>query len=285
MPIPGSFLRSAGKSANATGGWTVRPTVSCGGSGRLSTSNGSSIATALHSADGRHRHRHGHAACGFIQLKYLDDRFQTGGQVLPRRRRLHHALQPWPQYFHAGAGRRHGRRRWTSWRTPAAHGATINANATLVPKRSPRFSMVGNRRWAERVTRGSIATSADGNGGARSSDVDFSALVHSRDLAMRRTGDKLPRRTNRGARQTLTGSALFAYKINWQSGAVCRIRATTARPTPRTTAACWPAGVREKCHRLSALTRHALRARHQGISFGSAVVAASKAWHAAIWPR
>lgn len=216
------FIPQVGyKSASATGGWTVRPNGLVRRQRtfvdieRLLDRDGALIQQTADIGIGMDT-RLG----GFIQLKYLDDRYQTGGIVLPRRRvgytvRFNPGRRLTQVQVDGTAGRDVD---FTNSRQ--ARGATINANATIVPNDRLEFSVVGNRRWLNVSPDDASQRLVTATVGRVRATWSFNAHSFIRLISQYVGTDRDPRLFNSEVSRhngALTASALFAYKINWQS--------------------------------------------------------------------
>jgi len=216
------FIPQVGfKSVSAGGGWTVRPDGLVRRQRtfvdieRLIDRHGALIQQTADVGIGMDT-RLG----GFIQLKYLDDRYQTGGLVLPRRRvgytvRFNPGRRLTQVQVDGTAGAEVD---FTNSRP--AHGATVNATATFVPNDRLELSIVGNRRWLDVSPQGASQRLLTATVERVRTTWSFNAHSFIRLIAQYVVTDRDPRLFVSDASKhdgTLTASALFAYKINWQS--------------------------------------------------------------------
>ena len=157
---------------------------------------------------------------GFLQLKYLDDRYQTGGIVLPRRRAGYTIrFNPGRRITQVQVDGTVGKDvDFTNSR--AARGATVNATATLVPNDRLELSIVGNRRWLDVSPAGTSERLLTATVERLRVTWSFNAHTFVRVITQYVGTNRDPRLYTSDASShdgALTASALFAYKINWQS--------------------------------------------------------------------
>lgn len=216
------FIPQVGyRSANGTAGWTMRPSGvirrarTFVDAERLIDRNGRLIQQTTDVGVGMDT-----TLGGFIRVKYEDDRFQTGGIELPRRQAVYTVrFNPGRRLAQVQVeGTAGGEVDFANSRP--ARGATVNLTATVVPNNRLEVSLVANRRWlsvrqagpSERLFTASVdrvrATwlfnaHAFIRVVSQYVAVDRDPLLY-RDAVLRHDG-------------ALTGSALFAYKLNWQS--------------------------------------------------------------------
>jgi uncharacterized protein DUF5916 len=158
---------------------------------------------------------------GFMQFRYLDSRVRAGGQTLGRRQ-LGYIVQfsPSRRVTRVGVDGTTGQeidfanaRRGT--------GTTINLNATLNPTEHLDVAMVQNQRW---VNVDNAVSERQRLFIARVSRVrgtyTFTSRLFVRAIAQYESTNRDPRLytlETQARSGTLSGQALLAYKLNWQS--------------------------------------------------------------------
>jgi hypothetical protein len=161
---------------------------------------------------------------GFLQFRYLDDRISAAGLPL-RRRQFGYVAQisPSPMVSFIGINGYAGEDiDFANGRL--GRGATINLNATLHPTNHLELALVQNQRWLNVPDPRAIDAARRRLFVARvsrmKSTYTFTARSFARVIAQYVTTDRDPLlytsavQPNSGS---LSGSALFAYKLNWQS--------------------------------------------------------------------
>jgi hypothetical protein len=216
------FIPQVGyRSVNGGGGWTIRPTGlirrerTFADIERLVDPHGSLVQQTSDIGLGMDT-----TLGGFIQLKYLDDRFSTPAGVLARRRagftfRFNPGRRLTQVQVDGTAG---GDVDFANSRP--AHGATLNATATLVPSDRFEVSLVANRRWLNVNTPDAVGRLFVARVARVRATWSFNAHSFVRVISQYVDTDRTaPLYISAVSSHTgsLTGSALFAYKLNWQS--------------------------------------------------------------------
>jgi hypothetical protein len=216
------FIPQVGyRSANAGGGWTVRPSGmvrrvrSFANIERQADRRGDllqqigEVGSAINTTLG-----------GFIQLRYLDDRLLAGSKVFPRRRlgylfRFNPSRRLTQIQMDGNLG---GEVDFANARP--ADGSTINVGATIVPTDRLEIALVANRRQLQVSPEGSRERLFVASVARVRSTWSFNAHSFVRAIAQYVGTTREPRLYQSVVtRQSgvFSGSALFAYKINWQS--------------------------------------------------------------------
>jgi hypothetical protein len=209
------------RAANAGGGWTVRPSGlirrerSFVNVERQADHNGGLIQQTVEIGAGMDT-RLG----GFLQFRYLDDRIGTGGFTFPRRRFAYAvSVNPSRHIAQIGVNGTVGEEVDFANSRPG-RGSTINASATLNPSDHLELTGLWNVRWVDVQPAGPYQRLFDAQVSRLRATWSFNAHAFIRLIAQYVSTtqdpslyiDTVDRRS-----ADLTGSALFAYKINWQS--------------------------------------------------------------------
>jgi hypothetical protein len=157
---------------------------------------------------------------GFLQFRYLDDRVGTGGFVFPRRR-FAYVVQVNPS------------RRFSQFSVDGTvgqevdfdnnrlgRGATINTSTTLNPSDHLELAALWNVRWVDVQPAGPYQRLFDAQVARLRGTWSFNAHAFLRVISQYVSTTQDPSlyiATVAHRSADLTGSVLFAYKINWQS--------------------------------------------------------------------
>jgi len=158
----------------------------------------------------------------FVRVRYADDRLRTGDKTFPRRQAVF-TFNVQPSYFVSGislSGTAGEQIDFDNHR--GGTGADLNLQVTLRPTNHLRLEFLGARSWVD-------VDPGDGGGSRRLFTADIGRIKATYTFTarafLRLIGQIVETRRDPSlytfdvSRKdaTLTGSALFAYKINWQT--------------------------------------------------------------------
>jgi Domain of unknown function (DUF5916)/Carbohydrate family 9 binding domain-like len=158
---------------------------------------------------------------GYLQFSYVDDRTRAGNVVIGRRQFGSFVrFNPSRRVSAVSADLRMGQDIDFANARPA-RGATVNLNATINPTDHVELALLENQRWldVDRPTGGSGRFLTQRVSRVRGT-YTFTSRLFIRIIAQHVTTDRDPTLSTAAvtARSAdFTGSALLAYKVNWQS--------------------------------------------------------------------
>ncbi|HEV8117447.1 MAG TPA: hypothetical protein VGQ32_02920, partial [Thermoanaerobaculia bacterium] len=156
------------------------------------------------------------------RFRYADDKVRSGGEVFPRKQ-LVYSFQVSPSYFLSGivlSGTAGEQVDFDNHRPGT--GADVNIQATLRPTNHLKLDFVGARSWVD-------VDPGDGGGSRRLFTADIGRIKATYTFTARaflRLIGQLVQTTRDPSLYTfevapkdavVSGSALFAYKVNWQT--------------------------------------------------------------------
>ena len=157
---------------------------------------------------------------GFLQFRYLDDRVSSGGFIFPRRRFAYVVqFNPSRRITQIAVNGTVGEEVDFS-NSRLGHGSTVNATLTVVPTDHLEVAALSNVRWVDVHLSGPSQRLFDAQVSRLRGTWSFNAHTFVRVIAqyVATTRDQSLYVSSVNHRDgELTGSALVAYKINWQS--------------------------------------------------------------------